>query len=135
MWQRLGIGALADEVRDAWIQYLVASGWATEQALRTQASTKSPLYPMLMETLLKITSPVGDDHDASTKDDYLICNQIMNGASIGLTSVVTESSAWPSSTPKKRKRGESSLIKWPSTDYAKDPSSFPAYTSRDTRLC
>ncbi|KAF4692557.1 hypothetical protein FOZ60_013041 [Perkinsus olseni] len=92
-WQTLGIEALADDVRQKWIQYLSSEGWATTEALETRASAKSPLYPVLMETLLRVTSPIGDHQSAASDDDYLICQQIMNGASIGLTSVVAESTS------------------------------------------
>ncbi|KAF4701762.1 hypothetical protein FOZ63_017352, partial [Perkinsus olseni] len=59
-WQQAGIEALADNVRQKWIQYLSSEGWATTEALETRASARSPLYPVLMETLLRVTSPVAD---------------------------------------------------------------------------
>ncbi|KAF4676699.1 hypothetical protein FOZ60_000563 [Perkinsus olseni] len=70
----LGIEALADDVRQKWIQYL----------FRRLGNNRSP-----RDSSFSQVSPISGDHQsAASDDDYLICQQIMNGASIGLTSVV-----------------------------------------------
>lgn len=134
-WVRLGLEELALTLRNQWTTYLSRKGWGSSHKLTQPCSARSPLLPKLMETLLRVTSPFDTERDVLEQDDAIICHEINNGAPIGIISALAESPAWPTSRPKKRKRGECDHIRWSSDDFSTLASTFPSANLQDERLC